>query len=94
MRRFARTLTRDPEVAADLVQETMLAALHTRPSLARPLRSWLARVLRNRAALAWRNGSTAAEHDVDLAFPVEHTQVERDPKDPSALGSVLGGEVA
>lgn len=45
---LARSLVRDPSVAADLAQATLLAALETPDAVERP-RPWLARVLRNQA---------------------------------------------
>ena len=45
--RLARSLVRDEHEAEDLVQETWLAALRSRPDEARTLRPWLGHVLRN-----------------------------------------------
>lgn len=50
LRRLAARLTRDPSEADDLVQETVLVALASRPSERSPFNAWLARVLRNLAA--------------------------------------------
>ena len=46
---LARELVRDPEVAADAVQDTCVAALRHGGSVAAP-RAWLATVLRNVSA--------------------------------------------
>ncbi len=47
LRDLARRLVRDPNAADDLAQSTWLAALEHRPRADRPLRQWLASVLRN-----------------------------------------------
>ena len=49
LRRIARALIADPAAVDDLVQDTWLAALRRPPADGRPVRPWLARVLRNRA---------------------------------------------
>jgi iron(II)-dependent oxidoreductase len=49
LRALARTLVQDAELAEDLVQETWLSALRTRPAPEGGLRGWLGTVLRNRA---------------------------------------------
>ena len=57
VRRLARTLVEDPAWAEDLAQETLLTALERPPVCAhgeRSLRTWLARVLRNRIRLGRR----------------------------------------
>ncbi len=46
IRALARTLCADPHAAEDLVQDTWVAALELRPRVDRPLRGWLATVLR------------------------------------------------
>ena len=50
VRRLARNLLHDGDQADDLVQETWIAALRAKPDREQPLRPWLGRVLRNRAA--------------------------------------------
>jgi len=47
MRRLARALVADQELAEDLVQETCLVALERAPRESGKLRAWLAEVLRN-----------------------------------------------
>src|SRR5205823_4832191 len=47
IRRLATALIRREDVADDLVQETWLIALRAEPDPTRPLRAWLAAVLRN-----------------------------------------------
>jgi RNA polymerase sigma factor (sigma-70 family) len=49
-RKLARNLLHDGDSADDLVQETWIAALRAKPDREQPLRPWLGRVLRNRAA--------------------------------------------
>jgi len=47
IRKLARSLVSDPNVADDLVQETVVSALQHQPDTGRPVRAWLATVLRN-----------------------------------------------
>jgi len=47
---LARRLVADPHLAADLAQDTCLDALEREPDGARPLRGWLATVMRNNLA--------------------------------------------
>ncbi|MHC5062615.1 MAG: sigma-70 family RNA polymerase sigma factor [Planctomycetota bacterium] len=47
IRALARSLVDDPQSAEDLAQETMLSAMAAKPRSDRPLRGWLATVLRN-----------------------------------------------
>ncbi len=47
---LARRLVADPHLAADLAQDTCVDALAARPDAERPLRGWLATVMRNRLA--------------------------------------------
>jgi len=54
---LARSLVSDPHAADDLVQDTWLSALESRPDTGRPLRGWLATVLRNHHAKR-RRGET------------------------------------
>ena len=56
VRRLARRLTADAADAEDLLQETWMAAARHPPTSDRPLRPWLAVVLRN----LWRTGRLAA----------------------------------
>lgn len=48
VRRLARSLADDAALAEDLVQDAWVAALEHRPDTGRPLRGWLATVLRRR----------------------------------------------
>lgn len=54
IRALARGLVHDKSAVEDLVQETWLAFLRRRPSDEESIRPWLARVLRNQAALRLR----------------------------------------
>jgi len=45
---LARQLVADPHLAADLAQDTTIDALEQRPDGSRPLRGWLATVMRNK----------------------------------------------
>jgi RNA polymerase sigma factor (sigma-70 family) len=57
LHRLARHLVGDPDLAADVVQDTFAAALASAPAADRTpgrLRAWLTRIARNRAHLHWR----------------------------------------
>ncbi|MBL8859585.1 MAG: hypothetical protein JNL28_13845 [Planctomycetes bacterium] len=56
MRTPARELVRDEQRAADLVQETLVAALRRAPSDAVNLRGWLATAVRTWRAYGTRPG--------------------------------------
>ncbi len=81
LRGLANQLIRDPGAAEDLVQDTWLAALRARPDPSRPLRPWLARVMRNGAAQRLRKaaGRLARESEVaqSEAIPSARELVER-----------------
>ena len=63
-RALARRLVGDPDVAEDLVQETLVAGWKHPPALDRPLRPWLATVLRNLARSRGRGeGRARVRHD-------------------------------
>src|SRR5215207_7415711 len=78
LQRLAARLV-EPSTAEDLVQETWAAAVGSRPDRDRPLRPWLAEVLRNlarmraRSAGRWRARAQrlAAESDARLPTPEE-----------------------
>src|SRR5262245_56965406 len=78
LQRLAARLV-DPAAAEDLVQETWAAAVRANPDRGRPLRPWLAEVLRNfartraRSAGRWRARSArvAASEDAPLPSPEE-----------------------
>ncbi|HVS11050.1 MAG TPA: sigma-70 family RNA polymerase sigma factor, partial [Planctomycetota bacterium] len=63
---LARSLVKEPDAAEDIVQETWLAALRRRPAVRESLRPWLARVLRNQAALLRRNRLHGARDQAEL----------------------------
>jgi len=77
LQRLARSLVRDEPTADDLVQNAWLAALERPPSPG-PLRTWLARVVRNRALNDARDDDRrrarerAAPPDPDSADDLEH----------------------
>jgi len=54
VQRLARSLVRDEQIAEDVVQETMLAAVARRPDPDSGMRAWLASVLRRRVLLHFR----------------------------------------
>ena len=67
VRRLARRLAADEAAAEDLVQDTWLAALEHPPTQARGVRAWLARVLRNQAALRRRTGARRVHRERAVA---------------------------
>lgn len=67
VRSLARTLVKDPSTAEDLVQETWLAAIKRPPRGDRPLRPWLAQVLRNFARMHMRSESSRSRRQTATA---------------------------
>ena len=83
LRRLAISLIRDPTAADDLVHDTVLAAAEHAPRDERPLRPWLARVLRNLVHLRHRRTTRAVRREravAELAAP---------PPTPDAIVSQL-----
>lgn len=76
--RFALRLTRDPQVAEDLVQEALLRAWRD-PGLAersdQASRAWLFTVVRNLVVDRWR--SAASRHEVGVGELVEPSEGDR-----------------
>jgi RNA polymerase sigma-70 factor (ECF subfamily) len=62
-RRLAVRLVRDEALADDLVQEAWEVALHDRPDADRPVRPWLAQVLRNRFRMRLRQTERRDQRD-------------------------------
>ncbi len=82
LRGLARRLAGDADVADDLVQETWIASLHRSPDTERPLRPWLAKVLRNALKMRARGeGRRVAREQVALIdnddIPTPDTLVAR-----------------
>ncbi len=69
LRRLASELVRDPGAAEDLVQDTWLAALRSKPDPSRPLRPWLARVMRNGATQRLRRAAGRLAKESEAARP-------------------------
>ncbi|HVS08988.1 MAG TPA: sigma-70 family RNA polymerase sigma factor, partial [Planctomycetota bacterium] len=69
LRALASSLVRDSASAEDLVQDTWLVALTRRPRSGRPLRPWLARVVRNLASNRRRAEGRRTEHELDARLP-------------------------
>jgi len=69
VRALARKLVDDRDNADDAVQQTWLAALVRRPSTGRPLRPWLAHVLRTQIALRRRSRLHRREREAVAARP-------------------------
>ena len=63
IKRVARGLVRDPNVAGDLAQEAWLVALQSPPAANVDFRSWLKGVLRNKAKHLWRGDRRRADHE-------------------------------
>jgi len=78
---LARRLVADPHLAADLAQDTAMQALEERPDSSRPLRGWLATVMRNqlsklRRGERNRSARESSSRKDDLA-PAAQEVVER-----------------
>lgn len=67
LRRLARQLVRDSDLAEDAVQDTWVAALRNPPDPGRPARPWLAVVLRNFVRMRGRSARTAESRDQAFA---------------------------
>lgn len=67
LRRLAHSLVADPGAADDLSQETWVVALEQPPPGDRPLRGWLAGVLRNRVRLRVRSERRRREREREAA---------------------------
>jgi len=82
VRRLARTLVTGDERAADVAQETWLAALQRPPAHERNLRGWLTSVARNAARKLVRSESRRQRHETESAagsgeIPSAAAMVER-----------------
>ncbi|HEX6881905.1 MAG TPA: sigma-70 family RNA polymerase sigma factor [Planctomycetota bacterium] len=90
---LARSLVADPHLAADLAQDTALDALEARPDGSRPLRAWLATVMRNNLAKlrrgeANRSAREDAVRRAELA-PAAQEAVERAETHRNVVQAVL-----
>ena len=79
-RRLARNLLSDGDAADNLVQDTWMAALRAQPDRERPLRPWLARVLRNRAVNRDRDESRLRSRHDQAVTSAAITAVSADPE--------------
>ncbi|HTF91139.1 MAG TPA: sigma-70 family RNA polymerase sigma factor, partial [Planctomycetota bacterium] len=70
LRSLARELTRDSSRADDLVQRTWVAALEHPPSEGKPLRRWLAAIVRNFAREEHRTEARRAQREAIVARPI------------------------
>lgn len=90
---LARSLVADPHLAADLAQDTTVDALEARPDGSRPLRAWLATVMRNNLAKLRRGESNrgAREESVRRAdrAPAAQEVVERAEAHRNVVQAVL-----
>ena len=81
LRRLALSLVRDPNLADDLVQQTMVAALESAPQKSTKQRPWLARILRNklyvRHRTETRRHSREARVSIEECGELPHDAVER-----------------
>lgn len=93
VRRLAQELVRDRSVADELVQETWLAFLRSRPTTDRPMRPWLAKVLRSQAALFLRKGGGRRSREKSVArvdrLPSTYELLERAENGRRLVGMVL-----
>ena len=67
LQRLALCLAHDQADADDIVQETWLAALRAAPDERRPMRPWLAHVLRNAGRKLWRHESRRRRREITAA---------------------------
>lgn len=66
LRRLAITLAGDEDDADDLVQESWIAAWRANPDSSRPLRPWLAKVVRDRSRMRRRADSRRARRESSI----------------------------
>jgi RNA polymerase sigma-70 factor (ECF subfamily) len=71
LRRLAASLVNNATSADDLVQDTWAAALQRSPETDRPLRPWLARVVRNAARFRWRSDKNRTSRESVVAGDAE-----------------------
>ena len=94
VRELARRLVRDPLAADDLAQDAWVAALENPPGDGRPLRQWLAKVLRNFARQRRRGEGRRAARETaaakDEGLPSTAELVERASLQRMVHGAVLG----
>ncbi len=69
MRCLARSLVLDDNLAADISQNTWLAALQHPPTENKPLRTWLVRVVRNFARKEHRGQNRRRKHEKEAPSP-------------------------
>src|SRR5262249_41452317 len=80
---LARRLVSDPHLAADLAQETCVDALEQEPDGLRPLRGWLATVMRNKLSKLRRGDRNRARRE---------ERAQRGELEPSAHDVVVKAE--
>jgi RNA polymerase sigma factor (sigma-70 family) len=76
LRQLAAYLLRDGPDAEDVVQETWEAALRSPPDPGRPIRPWLAQVLRNAIRSSGRSLSRRTARERNAAFEASNTSAE------------------
>jgi len=100
LRRMARALVRDEQVAEDVVQETLVAALVRRPTPEIGLRLWLGSVLKRRVLLHFRTEQRRVAREVLLERDAKYSPagVAADEAERALLllerSAALGREVA
>lgn len=99
VQRLARALIRDGEVAEDIAQEALLAAVAQQPHTESGIRSWLTAVVRRQALLHRRNESRRLARERALAAALRHdprTSVDEAVRAAHSLerASLLGDAVA
>jgi DNA-directed RNA polymerase specialized sigma24 family protein len=63
LKRLATTLANDNDAADDLVQESWIAVWRRQPDASRPLRPWLAKVVRDLAGMQRRSDRRRAARE-------------------------------
>lgn len=91
VRRLARALLDDAAAAEDIVQETWLVAASQKPDEQRPLRPWLARVVRNLART--RRRSESRRNERESAYEGQGVATPEELIERVELQRVVAGEV-
>jgi len=95
LRTLARALVRGDADADDLVQDTAVAALEHPPALDRPVRPWLAVVLRNRRKMDRRGEERRRQRELAAIAGADAIAVPaRATGEPARSGRVAMGEAA
>ena len=91
--RLARRLVRDSSTAEDLAQDTLVKALRNPPQSDRPLRPWLATLLRNLSLSKARNDARRETRESDVSRAGMNVQSAADVAETTETLSVLIAEL-